>query len=404
MATNQRPSNRELADWLDARQSRLKIAKTTTTPSGRVLDWIPIESQVASGKVASPPPAPVAAPQAEDGERPVRLATVGLEGPAADHGPAGTVPIVRPDIARLDRYSSLNDFLSHTKKGGQRVGWRLHGARPVDPDPDGYFHSQISEFGAFYGWEGRFSVWDPAINHPGPGNDHSILQAWVLNDAVAPRQSLEGGWTVDQSLNGDTQAHIFTYFTTNNYAADGDNIGGYNTEHRGFVQYSSPSTTGAVVFPGIRINGASTPGGQQLEVSMKFQLYQEPGTTELNWWVAVQGIWMGYYPATLYGAGGMATGANLLSSGGEVFSGLGNPEATGDQMGSGVQADEGWTHAAFLRLLQNQVGMNGATADSNGVGSNDPALPGGPDPYTNQTFMRSGGSWRSYFFAGGPTP
>jgi hypothetical protein len=159
-----------------------------------------------------------------------------------------------------------------------------------------------------------------------------------------------------------------------------------------------------VVFPGIRINGVCTPGGPQVEVSMKFQLYQEPGTTELNWWVAVQGIWMGYYPATLYGGGGMATGANLLSSGGEVYSGLANPEATGDQMGSGVQAAEGWTHAAFLRLLRNQIDMNGAMADSNGVGSNDPAVAGGADPYTNQTFMSSGGSWGSFFFAGGPTP
>jgi hypothetical protein len=334
----------------------------------------------------------------------VRSATFELDDPAAERGPDGTVPILRPDLSRLARFGSLSDFTSRTKKGGRRIGWRLRGERPVDPNPAGYFHSQISETGSFYGWEGHFSVWDPAINDPGPGNDHSILQAWVLNDAQSPRQSLEGGWTVDQSLNGDTQPHIFTYFTTNNYTTDGDDIGGYNTEYKGFSQYSSPSTTGAVVFPGIRINGVCTPGGAQVDVSMKFQLYREPVTGVLNWWVAVQGIWMGYYPASLYGRGGMSAGANLLASGGEVFSGLANPEATHDQMGSGVQASAGWTRAAFLRLLRNQTDMNGTMANSNGVGSNDAAVAGGADPYTNQPSMNSGSSWDSYFFAGGPTP
>lgn len=403
MTVNHPPLKPELSEWQAARQGRLTIVKTTTTPSGRLLDWVPIDSQLPTGKVATPPP-PVAAGPADPPERSVRPAAFELDNPAVERGPAGTVPILRPAVARLAKFGSVAEFMARTKKGGRRIGRHLRGERPVDPDPDGYFHSQIGEYGVFYGWEGRFSVWDPAINHPGPGDDHSILQAWLLNDAHTPRQSLEGGWTVDQSLNGDTHPHIFTYFTTNNYTKDGDNIGGYNTEHKGFVQYSAPSTTGTVVFPGIRIDGVCTPGGAQVEVSMKFQLYREPGTAQLNWWVAVQGIWMGYYPAGLYGGGGMGTTANLLSSGGEVYSGLPDPETTGDQMGSGIQAASGWTRAAFLRRLSNQMDMSGTMANSNGAGSNDPATRGGADPYTNQTSMNSGTSWGSYFYAGGPSP
>ncbi|SAL82301.1 hypothetical protein AWB68_06467 [Caballeronia choica] len=56
MEMEQRRLNPELFQWLDERQSQLKVVKTTTTPHGQVLDWIPIESQHPEGKVPSPPP------------------------------------------------------------------------------------------------------------------------------------------------------------------------------------------------------------------------------------------------------------------------------------------------------------------------------------------------------------
>jgi len=210
-------------------------------------------------------------------------------------------------------------------------------------------------------------------------------------------QSLEGGWTVDQSLNGDTQPHVFTYYTTNGYKQDGDNIGGYNTQYKGWVQYSSS------VFPGIRINGTSVFDGEQFEISMKFQLYQEPNSSNFNWWVAVQGIWMGYYPATLYKIG-LAADVDWVGSGGEVFSSLSNPEQTQDQMGSGYQAAGGWAKSAYLRNLRVQTDMNGTMVENNGYASTDTAVSGGADPYTISLDMESSSSWDSYFFVGGPAP
>jgi Neprosin len=198
------------------------------------------------------------------------------------------------------------------------------------------------------------------------------LQVWLQNYDKPQIQSLEGGWTVDQSLNADTQPHVFTYYTTNGYTKDGDNLGGYNRLHKGWIQYS-PS-----VFPGIRINGLSTFGGGQTDVSMKFQLYREPNSNDVNWWVAVQGIWVGYYPATLYN-GGLGNKVEWIGSGGEVYSSLKNPEATKDQMGSGWQAQAGWTKAAFLRNLRNQSNMNGAMVNNNGFPTEDAATSGGAD-------------------------
>ena len=138
-------------------------------------------------------------------------------------------------------------------------------------------------------------------------------------------------------------------------------------------------------------------------MSMKFQLYQEPGTNTFNWWVAVQGIWMGYYPATLFN-GGLGASVTWVGSGGEVNSTLSNPELTEDQMGSGWQAAAGWTEAAFLRNLRTQSDLNGTMADNDGTGSTDAASPGGANPYTIQTDMESGTTWGSYFYCGGPNP
>jgi hypothetical protein len=403
MPVDQAQLSTDLASWLEARQASLKIVKTTTTPSGQTIDWVPIESQHPSGKIATPPPADLArVPSADSSAHPAALSRIAkastfeLDDPRVERGPDGTVPILRPDIARLSQFAGVQDL--HLKRGGLKVNKRRPNRKPTDPDPAGYFHGTDNQNGQFYGWDGYLNMWDPSINTPAGGNgtDHSILQVWLQNYSTGVTQSIEGGWTVDQSLNGDTQPHVFTYYTTNGYKQDGDNEGGYNTKHKGWVQYS------ASVFPGIRINGTSTFGGQQFEISMKFQLYQEPNSTDVNWWVSIQGIWMGYYPATLFKTG-LAVDVDWAGSGGEVYSSLSNPEQTQDQMGSGHQASEGWAKAAYLRNLRVQTDMSGTMAENNGYGTTDAASPGGADPYTISLDMESGSNWDSYFFVGGPT-
>ena len=397
MPLNQQQLNPELLQWLASRQSTLKIVKTTTTPSGQTLDWVPIESQVAAAvKLASAPPTTLLPVRTEDAQRPVKLVGFELDDPKVERGPAGTVPILRPDLSRLTKTVALKDF--HLKQGGALVNKDRPNKQPGDPTPAGYFHDTDSQSGTFYGWEGNLNVWDPSINNPaGPGDDHSILQVWLQNYDKPQLHSVEGGWTVDQSLNGDTNPHLFTYYTNNGYTSNGNNQGGYNALVTGWVQYSP------TYYPGILLTPVSSWGGAQYEISMKWQLYKEPNTGVLNWWLAVNGNWIGYYPASLF-SGGLENKVEWIGSGGEVDSSLANPAQTKDQMGSGWQAAAGWTKAAYLRNLRTQSALNGTMANNSGVATTDIATSSGSDPYTIQMQMNSGGSWGSYFYVGGPTP
>jgi hypothetical protein len=210
-------------------------------------------------------------------------------------------------------------------------------------------------------------------------------------------QSLEAGWTVDHSLNGDSFPHIFSFYTTNGYTAEGNNIGGYNRLQSGWIQYN------ASIFPGIRINGSSAQGGVQLEIGLKYQLY------EGNWWLGFNNnesgpwIWLGYYPASLFG-GALGNLAQFVSFGGEVYSALANPCSTTDQMGSGREAKDGWTHAAYQRNLENQSNAGGSMVGFNGVPEVDTAASNCPtNKYSIQCFMDSGSSWGSYQYFGGPS-
>jgi hypothetical protein len=174
-------------------------------------------------------------------------------------------------------------------------------------------------------------------------------------------------------------------------------VGGYNRLESGWIQYH-PS-----IFPGIRINGTSVQGqSPQLEVGIKYQLWQG------NWWFGFNNnesgpwIWLGYYPGSLFN-GGIANQVDWVGWGGEVYSALANPCATADQMGSGRHAADGWTHACYQRLMHNQTNLNGALANFAGVASVDVAASNCPaNEYTIATFMNSGSSWGSYQYFGGP--
>jgi len=107
-------------------------------PAGRRLDWIPVESQVARGKIALPPPAHFLHARVEDTHRPVKAVTFELDDLEVERGPAGTVPVVRPELSRLTRTIEVQDYL--TKKGGLLVNKQRHKVKPTDPNPAGYFH------------------------------------------------------------------------------------------------------------------------------------------------------------------------------------------------------------------------------------------------------------------------
>ena len=108
--------NPELTQWLATRQSALKIAKTTTTPSGHTLDWIPIESQDPTGKIASPPAVTSLPVRLEDKEKPALPVTLELDDPKVERGPAGTVPLLRPNLSVLTRTIALEGLPGQARR------------------------------------------------------------------------------------------------------------------------------------------------------------------------------------------------------------------------------------------------------------------------------------------------
>jgi hypothetical protein len=270
--------------------------------------------------------------------------------------------------------------------------------KPTDPNPAGYFHATSSQWANVYGCEARLNVWDPRIDIPSsPGDDHSISQTWLQNYQTPQVQSIEAGLTVDTGLNGDSDNHLFTYYTTDGYTKDGNNLGGYNRMYQGWIQYH------ASIYPGIAFNGSSVRGGAQLELGIKFQLYQG------NWWFGVNyngsnsWIWIGYYPGSLFN-NGLNDHAQWVSFGGEVYSALPNPCNTTDQMGSGTQAAGGYDVAAYQRNLRNQSDSAGTTVNFNGIAEVDAAASNcSVNNYTIMCYMDSGSSWGSYQYYGGPS-
>lgn len=387
----QRP---EVAAWLEKRQSELQITKTTKTPSGKTLDWVPLESQVA-GPIAT-------APQTEAAHAPIdpERQTKGVTFDLGEPGPAGHVPILRPDLSKLSVDFSLEKTFA--KRGGLRLNKQRPNKHPTDPDPAGYFHATTGQTVTNYGCDAWYNVWDPRVDIPSsPGDDHSISQTWIQNYQVPSTpttgtHSVEAGLTVDHSLNGDSANHLFAYYTNNGYKQDGDNQGSYNRLHKGWVQ------THATIFPGIRINGASTQGaGSQLEIGLKFQY------SGGNWWLGFNNnesgpwIWLGYYPAALF-TNGLAHFGQWVSFGGEVYSALANPCGTQDDMGSGRKAAAGFSHAAFQRNLRYGINGSGAMTDFNGAAEVDKAAAGCPNnQYSIDAHMNSGSSWASYQYFGG---
>src|SRR5216684_2104604 len=76
-------TNPEIVSFFEEQRKRLPVFKTTTTPSGQILDWVPIEAQHPQGKIATPPPASAPA-RPSDPTR--RAATFEMDDPRIERG------------------------------------------------------------------------------------------------------------------------------------------------------------------------------------------------------------------------------------------------------------------------------------------------------------------------------
>jgi hypothetical protein len=97
----------EIISYREERLKRLGPIATTHTPSGQILDWIPIEAQISHGKIATPL---IATPPFTHKERrrvasPTAMSiSFEMEDPRLQQGPDGTVPVLR----RCSHYALRN--------------------------------------------------------------------------------------------------------------------------------------------------------------------------------------------------------------------------------------------------------------------------------------------------------
>src|SRR6266853_1604774 len=165
----------EITDYFRRRHARLQIVKTTRTPHGQIIDWIPIESQHPKGVIASPPPnRETVNSQLE--HQPERFPKPELED--CERGPSGTVPVVRKNLKALGYNQPLKQYLSKMF-GAPVLDYR--GGNIVVPGPDGRgthrsatTHQRLLCFGG----EGQFSCFDPYVDS---SDELSLIQLGLSN-------------------------------------------------------------------------------------------------------------------------------------------------------------------------------------------------------------------------------
>lgn len=377
--------------YFDARLEALDVVATTETRSGQTLDWVPVGSQAPGDVAALPPLPPQTLARAADPGRPTATARFELRHDAAARGPVGTVPVLRKDLSAITVDEPLHRYLSKGPGPGQRDS-PPHAVAAVAAAADvaggGHRYAASSHHGVSFGAEGWLSLNAPWTE---TSADFSLAQLWVANDAQDPVQSVEAGIQVMQNLYGDWAPHLFVYYTTCGYASSGDNQGGYNRDVNGWVQVDG------AVFPGGAFSGVSTPGGDQYDLYLKFQL------VDGNWWLRVGDSWAGYYPGSLFEgnrspSGSLGDHADRVAFGAEVYDSEAVAGMTSTDMGSGQWADAQWPWAAYQRNLMVQVDSAGTMDDfdADGLSVDSPSM------YGLETHLRSGEGWGSYQWLGGP--
>jgi Neprosin len=373
-------NEKEIHDYFENRIKQLEIIKTTKTPSGQILDWIKVESQLDSGQIASPPPLNPASMVYGRGKLRDRLVKFELERAGTEHGPEGTVPILHKDLKKLPSTKSLKDHLS--KHGHKTYAMLLNEHDSIEVPGDGaHDYSYTAQFVTCYGGEGYLSAYDPYTQW---SDEFSLLQILMRRG----NQTVEAGWQEFRDHYGDWIPHLFIFYTTNGYSEEGDNKGGYNQDVSGWIQYSNSIYPGAISSP----NSVRGDGSQQYVMYIKYQLYQG------NWWLNCNNNWIGYYPASLFNGAGLNSQADKIAFYGEIVDSADHSGLTNTDMGSGYFAEIEWPWAAYIRNLQYQSDANGGLTQYNAgtVFASDPNL------YDLENHMNSGSTWGSYFWLGGP--
>ncbi|MEV6306176.1 neprosin family prolyl endopeptidase [Actinoplanes sp. NPDC051861] len=174
----------------------------------------------------------------------------------------------------------------------------------ADGRPDVYFHYNVGAQAAVAdGAYANITISKPKLDK---ADYHSLTELAVRT--ADEKQTIEVGWTVDRSLNGDDDPHLFVY-----HWVDGKKTC-YN--ECGFVPWT-------YIKP-----GATLPQDTQKRFGIQWA-----GDA---WWVAYDTDWVGYFPGEIWG--GKFTKSGLVQVFGEVAAATEKPCST--QMGNGKDLED----------------------------------------------------------------
>lgn len=366
----------EMQEYLVNAYSGLTVSKTIRVGNFTFL-CIPRAQQPSlrtGNVVVDSPPAPADAPSPD-----------GIVGRGVESCRSGDIPLEEHSAEELASFQTLDDFLS--KDGGLSRqlgrGRYQHLERPApdggSPMSDGYthHHALVTQETAVTGVASDLNLWSPRT----PPGQMSLSQVWILGNGPSGMQTIEAGWQVSQWQEAD-RAVPFIFWTSDDYTKHKC----YDLRCSGFVQ-----TTNLVVFARFDEALYSVPGGRQSELHV--EVHQHPASG--NWWLRLNGIWVGYWPRQLYAGGDLARTAPVvtLKAGGEN-TGV-SPVA---QMGSGRWAADGWSRSAYHKDLRYWDASRRVLVFSGAPFVSDPAcytvdMHGQPPP---------GATAGSYVYFGGP--
>lgn len=351
-------------------------------------DCVPVREQPSARLlglqgIAAPPPAPAtpagstaagndpAAPHLAATQTDAKQ-TVDKFGNSVDCKP-GTVPMRRITLEELSRFKNLQHFFQKGPDGaGQPPSQRanLQNAAAAMTHKYAHAYQTVTNFGG----SSDLNLWRPYVN-TAKGQVFSLSQHWYVSRPGGVTQTVEAGWQNYPQKYGSQNSVLFIYAT-----ADGYKTGCYNLDCPGFVQTNSS----------IRVGGGfsqySTIGGTQYSIKLSYRLFSG------NWWLAVNGVWLGYYPGKMFGGKGMSLAASTIDFGGETVGSNSFPP-----MGSGNFASAGFARAAFQKNIFYYANSAGASYWANLI-----AAQPSPNCYRDDVRNNAGGSWNSYFYYGGP--
>lgn len=282
----------------------------------------------------------------------------------------------RITLEDMTRFPTLHDFLSKGPDGFGRpfdTAGEVAPAASAPPHKYSYMLQNVNNLGG----NSSLNLWSPDVN-TALGEQMSLSQEWYTGGSGAALQTAEVGWQVQPGLFNTQSAVLFIFWTADNYAGKLC----YNLTCGAFVQYPG---TGIIL--GARFANYSTFGGSQYEMSAAYYLYKG------NWYLAIDGNWVGYYPASIYNGGQMSRYAQTIMYGSEsaTTTTVYPPEGSGDWSSLGF-AKAAYQRNVFYYNLSGNAIWSTLTAEQ----------PSKSCYTTSQPLYSTSPGWGVYFYEGGP--